>query len=78
MNGSVSLGLVAILLALSSSHGSAEDIVHLTKDNFAAMTEGKSVVIMFYAPWVSVICFSIVYYYSSVHTASLTHSIVRP
>lgn len=56
MNG-VSLGLVAILLALSSSHVSAEDVIHLTKDNFAATTEGKSVFIKFYAPWVSVIFF---------------------
>jgi hypothetical protein len=42
----------AVLLAVLAS-ASAYDVVSLTADNYAEMTDGKTVFIKFFAPWVS-------------------------
>lgn len=43
---------IATLLAFVAS-ASAYDVVSLTEENYAELTDGKTVFIKFFAPWVS-------------------------
>jgi hypothetical protein len=45
--------LALLALALSFCSALAEDVLHLTPDNYDFHTAGRTLIIKFYAPWVS-------------------------